>query len=77
MEFFTALIVTYTLDTNNVRFMDQEHHAVIWFETEKQCEQALRMDEFFDVIYQDSKDVHISCMKSERLSQSIKPRLRP
>lgn len=77
MEFFTALIITYTLETNNVRFMDQEHHAVIWFETEKQCEQALRMDKFFDVIYQGSPDVHISCMKSERLSQSIKPRLRP
>ena len=77
MEFFTALIIYYSLDTNNVGYMDQNLYTTIWFETEKQCEQALRMDEFFDVIYQDSKDVHISCMKSERLSQSIKPRLRP
>jgi len=77
MEFFTALVIVYGFDTNNVTFMNEEHHSIIWFETEKQCEQALRQEAFFDLIYENVRDKHIYCEKSETLSQSIKPRLRP
>jgi len=77
MEFFTALIITYTLDTTSVRFMDQEHRAIIWFETKDQCQQAIRKHDFFDLIYGSILDTHIACKESRFLSQSIKPRLRP
>lgn len=77
MEFFTALVIYYTLDTNNVQFVDKEQTAIIWFETKKGCQDAIRHQDFFGLIYENILDTHISCMESKILSKSIKPRLRP
>ena len=77
MEFFTALIIYYSLDTNNVGYMDQDLYTIIWFEKEKDCQAALMVDAFFETIYEDVRDTHVTCQKSQTLSQSIKPRLRP
>ena len=78
MEFFTALVIVYGFDTNNVVFMDEEHHSIIWFETENECRaSAATRSVFRSDLRECVRDTHIYCEKSETLSQSIKPRLRP
>tara|TARA_R100000951_G_scaffold67542_1_gene56983 strand:+ start:5404 stop:5715 length:312 start_codon:yes stop_codon:yes gene_type:complete len=70
MEFFTALIIYYSVNGLPDR-------SVIWFESFSQCEQALRVDDFFDKIYSDASHMHVACKKTNTLSKSIKPKSRP
>ena len=48
----------------------------IWFENYAKCEQVLRSDALL-VIYDNQKDVHISCEESDQASSSIRPKMRP
>ena len=69
MEFFTALLIYYPLQ-------DMDMRAEIWFENHAKCEQVLRSDALL-VIYDNQKDVHISCEESGQASSSIRPKMRP
>ena len=69
MEFFTALLIYYPLQ-------DMDMRGEIWFENYAKCEQVLRSDALF-VIYDNQKDVHISCEESDQASASIRPKMRP
>ncbi len=69
MEVWTALIISYAIQGMN-------YSSVVWFETGKHCEQALRSG-LYDVIYDHYEDTSMLCYKTESLSKSIKPKLRP
>ena len=71
MEFFTAMIIIYTL-------RDVPFEAIVYYETERKCSDAM-MDgsEFFKTIYKSERDTHISCVPSDIVSFSPSPKLRP
>lgn len=69
IEFFTALIIDYQVQ-------EQDMRSVIWFDTYGQCEKVLRSGGL-DVIYEDPKDIVLMCHKSEWISRSKRPKLRP
>ena len=69
MEFFTALLIYYPLQ-------DMDMRSEIWFENYAKCEQVLRSDAL-SVIYEDQRDIHITCEESDRASSSIRPKMRP
>lgn len=69
MEVWTALIISYAIQGMN-------YSSVVWFETGKHCEQALRSG-LYEVIYDHYEDTAMRCYETESLSKSIKPKLRP
>jgi len=69
MEVWTALIISYAIQ-------GMGYESVVWFETSKHCEQALRSG-LYEVIYDHYEDTAMGCHKTESLSKSIKPKLRP
>jgi len=69
IEFFTALIIYYQVQENTMS-------AVIWFDSYAKCEKVLRSDALH-IIYEDKKDIHITCDKTQHMSKSIRPKTRP
>lgn len=69
-EYFTALIIYYTLK-------GEEYYSPIWFKNYAECEKVLRLDTF-QSIYNNINDVHLSCKKSDEISrEAFRPRKRP
>jgi len=69
IEFFTALLIYYPLQ-------DEELVSVIWFDSYAKCERVLRSDALH-IIYDDKKDIHMTCDKTHIMSNSIRPKSRP
>lgn len=70
MEFFTALYIEYSL-----RGIDIETYLIL--PDYEACQVAIRDNEDMSVYFDVSSDVNMWCIKTEKLSRSIKPRLRP
>mgnify|MGYP003118589878 CR=1 FL=1 len=70
IEFFTALMIYYTIK-------GEEYYSPIWFKNYAECEKVLRTDAFHN-IYDNMKDVHIACEKSDEVSnKALRPKARP
>jgi len=70
MQFFTALMITYTL-----RGIDIETYLIL--PDYEACQIAIRDNEdMYKYFYADS-DVDMYCIRTNTLSRSIKPKLRP
>lgn len=69
MELFTALLIYYPLQGNDVV-------SEIWFESYAKCERVLR-SEALEIIYDNKRDIHISCDRSDVMSKTLRPRARP
>lgn len=71
MEYFTAMIIAYTL-------RDVPFEAVVYYESERQCSDAMMEGYgFFKTVYNSERDTDISCVATEVVSKSNKPILRP
>lgn len=69
IEFFTALLIHYPLQGDGMT-------SIIWFDSYSKCEKVLRSDALH-IIYEDKKDIHISCDKTNVMSNSLTPMSRP
>jgi len=70
MEFFTALYIEYSL-----RGIDIKTYLVL--PDYEACQIAIRDNEDMEKYFYADSDVNMWCIKTEKLSRSIKPRLRP
>ena len=70
MEFFTALIVTYTL-----RGIDIE--TALLLPDYEACQIAIRDNEDMYKYFNVDSDVDMYCIRTNTLSRSIRPKLRP
>jgi len=70
MEFFTALYIEYTL-----RDIDIETYLIL--PDYEACQIAIRDNEHMPKYFAADSDVNMWCIKTGRLSRSIKPKLRP
>ena len=70
MEFFTALYIEYTL-----RGIDIETYLIL--PDYEACQIAIRDNEDMGVYFNVDSDVDMYCIRTNTLSRSIKPKLRP
>ena len=70
MEFFYALMVTYTL-----RGIDIETYLIL--PDREACQIAIRDNEDMGVYFNVDSDVDMYCIRTNTLSRSIRPKLRP
>lgn len=70
MEFFTALYIEYS-----IRGIDIKTYLIL--PTYEACQIAIRDNEQMSEYFNAEGDVNMWCIKTEKLSHSIKPRLRP
>lgn len=70
MEFFTALYIEYSL-----RGIDIETYLI--FPDYEACQIAIRDNEDMGVYFNVDSDVDMWCIRTNTLSRSIKPKLRP
>ena len=70
MEFFTALFITYTL-----RGIDVETYLIL--PDYEACQIAIRDNEDMHKYFNADSDVNMWCIKTGKLSRSIKQKLRP
>lgn len=73
VEYFTMLVIEYEMRGHPMT-------SRIWFETETQCEQALRIDALYSMIYENFEDVAFGCDVSPVVSSETMPglpKLRP
>jgi len=70
MEFFTALMITYTL-----RGIDIETYLIL--PDYEACQIAIRDNEHMYKYFNADSDVDMYCIRTNTLSRSIKPKLRP
>lgn len=70
MEFFTALYIEYSL-----RGIDIETYLIL--PDYEACQIAIRDNEDMYEYFNADSDVNMWCIETEKLSRSIKPRLRP
>jgi len=70
MEFFYALMVTYTL-----RGIDIETYLIL--PDREACQIAIRDNEDMYQYFNADSDVDMYCIRTNTLSRSIKPKLRP
>ena len=74
IEYFTALILSYTLHGNDI-------DTIVWFESEKHCSTAMNSgsaDGIYNHLYDlYGNDIMMMCHKSNTVSKLIKPKLRP
>lgn len=70
MEFFTALYIEYTL-----RGIDVETYLIL--PDYEACQIAIRDNEHMPEYFAADSDVNMWCIKTGKLSRSIKPMLRP
>jgi len=72
--YFTALVISYSMG-------DQEASAVVWYDRERHCQEAMD-DGLGDPLYTQlyelyGEDIMMSCHVSEDVSYVLRPRLRP
>lgn len=70
MEFFTALYIEYSL-----RGIDIETYLIL--PDYEACQIAIRDNEDMEKYFFADSDVNMWCIKTEKLSRSIRPRIRP
>ena len=70
MEVFTALMITYTL-----RGIDIETYLIL--PDYEACQIAIRDNEDMHKYFNVDSDVDMYCVRTNKLSRSIKPSLRP
>ncbi len=70
MEFFTALYIEYSL-----RGIDVETYLIL--PDYEACQIAIRDNEDMEKYFYADSDVNMWCIKTEKLSRSIRPVLRP
>lgn len=70
MEMFTALFITYTLRGIDVR-------TYLILPDYEACQIAIRDNEDMHKYFNADSDVDMWCIKTGKLSRSIKPKLRP
>ena len=70
MEFFTALYIEYTL-----RGIDIETYLIL--PDYEACQIAIRDNEDMGVYFNVDSDVDMYCIRTNTLSRSIRPKLRP
>jgi len=70
MEFFTALYIEYSL-----RGIDIETYLIL--PDYEACQIAIRDNEDMGVYFNVDSDVDMWCIRTNTLSRSIKPKLRP
>lgn len=70
MEFFYALMVTYTL-----RGIDIETYLIL--PDREACQIAIRDNEDMAEYFKADSDVDMYCIRTNTLSRSIRPKLRP
>lgn len=70
IEVFTWLFIEY-------RIQNQAVQTRVLFETAGHCEQVLRIDALYDVFYDQYEDVAMRCVKTDHISKSLRPKLRP
>ena len=70
MEFFTALYIEYTL-----RGIDIETYLIL--PDYEACQIAIRDNEDMGVYFNVDSDVDMWCIRTNTISRSIKPKLRP
>ena len=70
MEFFTALYIEYSL-----RGIDIETYLIL--PDYEACQIAIRDNEDMGVYFNADSDVNMYCVRTNTLSRSIKPKLRP
>jgi len=70
MEFFTALYIEYSL-----RGIDIETYLIL--PSYEACQIAIRDNEDMHQYFGADGDVNMWCIKTDKLSQSMRPKLRP
>jgi len=75
IEYFTALILSYTLHDNKI-------DTIVWFESEKHCYSAMRsrtFDHFYDHMLElYGNDIMMYCYATEEQSNELlRPKIRP
>jgi len=75
IEYFTALIIQYSIQ-------DYSAKTEIWFETERECQQAFQFDEIASPLYDYlmdmyGNDIMMGCHPSSIISRETRPRTRP
>lgn len=71
--YFTALVITYSMDADNVTT------SYIWYDRERHCQEALQglADPIYTQIYDLYEDTAMQCVVSDKVSYVLKPKLRP
>ncbi len=75
IEFFTALLIDYTLQGNKMR-------TTVWFETERHCQEVMDRniaEPLYNYLYAlYGNDMMMTCYVSEEVSHDlVRPKLRP
>ena len=71
--YFTALVISYAIDANEVR-------AMVWYDNERHCLEAMN-ERYADPLYNQlyelyGSDIMMSCEVSEVVSYTVRPNLR-
>ncbi len=74
IEYFTALVLSYTLHNHEI-------NTVVWFESEQHCMKAMSsrtFDHMYDHMYElYGNDISMWCLPSDVQSKLVRPRVRP
>ena len=74
IEYFTALVLSYTLHNHEI-------DTVVWFESEQHCMKAMSsrtFDHMYDHMYElYGNDISMCCLPSDVQSKLVRPRVRP
>lgn len=70
--YFTALVITYSMDTESVTT------SYIWYDRERHCREALQelADPIYNQIYELYEDTSMQCVVSDQVSFVLRPKLR-
>ena len=71
--YFTALVISYAIDANEV-------HAMVWYDNERHCLEAMN-ERYADPLYNQLYELYgsgimMSCEVSEVVSYTVRPKLR-
>jgi len=74
IEYFTALVIAYTLQGHDIE-------TAVWFKNERHCLRAMSsrtFDHMYDHMYElYGNDISMGCYPSEKVSKLVRPRVRP
>jgi hypothetical protein len=72
--YFTALVISYSMDVGSVTT------SYVWYDRELHCQEAMNdslADPLYNQLYELYDDLHMTCVVSDQVSFILKPRLRP
>ncbi len=74
MEYFTALVIAYTLQGHDIE-------TAVWFESEKHCLQAMNNrspDKMYNYLYDlYGGEISMGCYPTKKVSKIVKPKIKP